>query len=371
MTAIALLRISSGLVLLALVSGGVAGAVIAQTSAGESAEAFPPMPNDRPPGASRAAWTVAAALGRGVNFGNMLEAPNEGDWGLSVREEFIDVTAGAGFTSVRLPVRWSNHAAATAPFAIDPRFFARVESVVDRLLAKGLFVVLNMHHYRQLDGDALDDEELPVELAVLDVRFLSLWRQIAERFRNKSDHLLLEIYNEPHGRMEPAKWNDLAARALNVIRRSDPGRIVVLGPTSWNEAEALSSLRVPNDANLIVTVHNYDPFDFTHQGAEWVHPVLPTGVHCCDAGQQAEAIAPLTQAKAWSDAARYPIYLGEFGAYSKADMPSRVTFTRLMRDQAEARGIPWAYWELASGFGLYDPAAHAWRGPLRAALLGP
>src|SRR5690349_22360861 len=108
------LSFSCGLIALALLSGGPTAAVVAQTSADEKLEAFPPMPNDRPPGASRAAWAVAAALGRGVNYGNMLEAPREGDWGLSVREEFIDATAGAGFASVRLPVRWSNHAAATA-----------------------------------------------------------------------------------------------------------------------------------------------------------------------------------------------------------------------------------------------------------------
>jgi endoglucanase len=328
------------------------------------------MPNDHPPGASSTARATAAALGRGVNFGNMLDAPQEGDWDLTVRDEFIDITADAGFATVRLPVRWSNHAAATAPFTIDPQFFARIESVLDKLLAKGLYVVLDMHHYRQLDGDALDSEEFAVDGAVVDVRFLVLWRQIAERFRGKNDHVLFELYNEPHGRLTSPKWNDIAARALNVVRKSNPDRIVVIGPTSWNEAEALSSLRLPNDASLIVTVHNYEPFDFTHQGAEWVQPVLPIGVRCCDASQRAEAIAPLVTAKAWSGATRYPIFLGEFGAYSTADMRSRVNFTRLMRDQAEARGIPWSYWELAAGFGVYDPVAHAWRAPLKDALLG-
>jgi endoglucanase len=358
--------------LLAVVSAYAGLATVAATGPGDNPgiEAFPPMPNDHPPGASGAARGTAAALGRGVNFGNMLDAPNEGDWGLTVRDEFIDAAAQAGFASVRLPVRWSNHAAATAPFTIDPQFFARVESVVDKLLAKGLYVVLNMHHYHQIDGDKLNSREFAVDSAIVDVRFLILWQQIAERFREKNDHLLFELYNEPHARLTPSAWNDLAARALNVVRKSNPDRIVVIGPTDWNAAHALSSLRLPNDANVIATVHNYQPFNFTHQGAEWVSPMRPTGVRCCDAGQQAAAIAPLTTAKAWSDANRYPIFLGEFGAYSKADMSSRVAFARLVRDQAEARGISWSYWELASSFGVYDPVAHAWRAPLRDALLG-
>ncbi len=333
-------------------------------------EAFPPMPNDRPPGASGAARATATALGRGLNFGNMLEAPKEGDWGLTVRDEFIDVTAEAGFASVRLPVRWSNHAAETAPFTVDPQFFARVESVVDKLLAKGLYVVLNMHHSHQLDGDRLNPGESPVDGAILHVRFLSLWQQIAARFRDRNDHLLFELYNEPHGRLTAERWNDLAARALNAVRKSNPDRIVVVGPVDWNAAKGLSSLKLPNDANLVVTVHNYQPFSFTHQGASWVSQALPTGVSCCDAGQRTAAIAPLATAKAWSDAARYPIFLGEFGAYSKAEMGSRVNFTRLMRDQTEARGMSWSYWELAAGFGVYDPAAHVWRAPLKEALLG-
>ncbi len=370
MTPVWLARVVFVLALLGTVSAY--GATAAVTSPGESAgiEAFPPMPNDHPPGASGAARGTAAALGRGVNFGNMLDAPNEGDWGLTVRDEFIDVTAQAGFASVRLPVRWSNHAAATAPFTIDPQFFARVESVLDKLLAKGLYVVLNMHHYHQLDGDTLSPREFAVDSPIVDVRFLTLWQQIAERFRGKNDHLLFELYNEPHGRLT-AKWNDLAARALNVIRNSNPDRIVVIGPTDWNAAQALSALRLPNDARVIATVHNYQPFNFTHQGASWVSQALPTGVSCCDAGQRTAAIAPLATAKAWSDAARYPIFLGEFGAYSKAEMGSRVNFTRLMRDQTEARGMSWSYWELAAGFGVYDPAAHVWRAPLKEALLGP
>ena len=31
--------------------------------------------------------------------------------------------------------------------------------------------------------------------------------------------------------------------------------------------------------------------------------------------------------------------------------------------------MSWAYWEFASGFGSYDPAAGAWRQPLLHALL--
>jgi endoglucanase len=318
------------------------------------------MANDNPPGASPEALAIAAALDRGVNFGNMLEPPNEGEWGLTVIEEFFDAAVNGGFDTVRLPVRWSNHASVNAPYTIDSDFMDRVEVIVDRLLADGHYVVMDMHHHRQFDGDNLDPNEFMVSANVLDVRFLTMWQQIAERFQNKSDHLLFEIYNEPHGRLTNDKWNDLAARALNVIRLTNPTRVVVIGPTQWNNANALSALRLPNDANLIVTIHNYEPFNFTHQGATWVSPVPPTGVSCCNATQQAQIVAPLNTAQTWSNANDYPIFLGEFGAYSAAPAASRYEFTRFVRDQAEARGMGWTYWELAAGFGVYDPVAHEW-----------
>ena len=61
----------------------------------------------------------------------------------------------------------------------------------------------------------------------------------------------------------------------------------MIGPTSWNSANDLRLLKLPNDANLIATVHDYNPFRFTHQGAEWVNPILPVGVTCCSAAQEA------------------------------------------------------------------------------------
>ena len=355
-----------------LIAGACAagGGSTAAPQAVPDIDAYPPLPNDAPPGASSHALQIATSIGRGVNFGNMLEAPTEGAWGLSVTDDFIDKAAAAGFASVRLPVRWSNHASAVAPFTIDPAFMARVESVVDKLLAKGVVVVLNMHHYRQLDGDQLDPGEVAVADAAVDVRFVMLWEQVATRFRGRGARLVFELYNEPHGRINGEAWNVLAARALGVVRRTNPDRVVVIGPTSWNAASDLSLLKMPNDANLIATVHNYAPFRFTHQGAEWVSPVLPVGVTCCSTSQQAEMTAPLDVAKAWSAAKRYPVYVGEFGAYSKADDASRITFNRQMRDVMESRGMSWTYWEFASGFGVYDPVKLSFRQGLLDSLLG-
>ncbi len=66
-------------------------------------------------------------LGRGMNLGNALEAPNEGEWGLTLKEDYFEAIRRAGFDSVRIPIRWSAHAGAYAPYTIDERFFSRVD----------------------------------------------------------------------------------------------------------------------------------------------------------------------------------------------------------------------------------------------------
>lgn len=311
---------------------------------------------------------VAHALRRGINLGNMLDAPREGDWGVKLEPEYIDKAAGA-FNTVRLPVRWSNNAAPTADARLDEAFATRVDSVVDALLAKGVYVILDMHHYSQLSGGTVLRNEVEVDPAVLETRLVNMWRQIALRYRDRSPRLIFELLNEPNGRMNGEPWNKLAAEALAAVRASNPTRTVLIGPGEWNAIGELPKLRLPRDRNLIVSVHNYDPFPFTHQGADWLATKWPTGVPCCDAAQRKQVTDALDSARRWNQASGYPLHLGEFGAFEKADMDSRAAYTRLVRDEAERRGIGWAYWEFASTFGVYSPQTGEWVAPIRRALL--
>lgn len=94
------------------------------------------------------------------------------------------------------------------------------------------------------------------------------------------------------------------------------------------------------------------------------------GVPNCPATQRQAIVAPLDVAQAWSRTHRYPVFVGEFGAYSRAPAASRIAFNRFMRDAAEARGMRWQYWEFASGFGVYDPGADTFRAELLDSLVG-
>jgi endoglucanase len=122
---------------------------------------------------------------------------------------------------------------------------------------------------------------------------------------------------------------------------------------------------------LIVTFHYYSPFEFTHQAAEWVRGSRKwKGTTWQGTQRQEEALGKdFAKAAAWGRKNRRPLFLGEFGAYSAADMDSRARWTRAVAREAEKHGMSWAYWEFGSGFGAYDPLAGTWRPPLLRSLL--
>ena len=80
-------------------------------------------------------------------------------------------------------------------------------------------------------------------------------------------------------------------------------------------------------------------------------------------------IEALDKAVAWSEKHGVPLWMGEFGAYKKADMQSRVKWTKFVREQADVRNIPWAYWEFGSEFGVYDRKLQDWNKGLLEALI--
>ena len=158
------------------------------------------------------------------------------------------------------------------------------------------------------------------------------------------------------------------------MRRTNPDRNLILGPGEWNSFNNLSSLVLPDDdRHIIVTFHYYLPFHFTHQGAEWAQGSqewLGTTWEGKDSEKKAIA-SDLDQAAAWAKKKDRPLYLGEFGAYYKADLDSRVRWTDYLARQAEARGMSWAYWEFGAGFGIYERDLKIWMTPLLNALIPP
>lgn len=212
------------------------------------------------------------ALGRSMNFGNALEAPREGDWGIRLEEAYFETIKKAGFKTIRLPVSWTHYAGKSAPYTISPTIFSRVDWAIEQATKRGMNIIVNVHHYDELNANPTKEG----------ARYIAMWKQIAERYKSEGSDVYFELLNEPHGAFDanPELWNTLLLQAYQEVRKTNPNRKLIIGPVNYNSIDSLSSLRLPKDANIIATVHFYDPFPFTHQGPNFDGSPggLPTGV---------------------------------------------------------------------------------------------
>jgi endoglucanase len=330
---------------------------------------------------------------RGINLGNGLDAPSEGEWGVVLDVKHFEMAKAAGFDHVRLPVRFSAHAAEVAPFTIDTRFFERVDWALDQAQHFGLNVILDLHHYNEL----MDDPNAHFR------RFVALWQQISDRYENRPTSVAFELLNEPSKNLDPNRTNALYSETISLIRKKHPKRTIFVDSYFWANTNYLRTLKLPDDAAIVAQFHMYQPILFTHQGAPWMGPeYATTGV--VFPGPPKTPIVPVDEAKkiSWvrdffdgynrlpteknpsgmsivvgeferaynyAKTSGHRVYLGEFAAIDKADQDSRYRFLKAVRGEAEKRGIGWCYWDDGGMNKAMNIADGTWVKPIDDALL--
>jgi endoglucanase len=267
----------------------------------------------------------------------------------------------AGFDFVRVPLMAFRHM--DAQNRLDPVWLAKLDDVVRQAQRAGLGIILDEHDFDPCSADvAMCRERLP-----------AFWRQVAPRYAAAPRSVAFELLNEPHDKLDAPTWNALFAELLVTVRQSNPTRIVVVGPTSWNSFKELPTLKLPADPNLLVTFHYYDPFHFTHQGATWAGEEVKHlhGVTWGSDADRATVARDFDQVAAWSKANDRPVLLGEFGAFDKSGTPIelRAAWTAAIRGEAERRGFGWGYWQFEGDFIVWDMANQRWVEPIRKALI--
>jgi len=277
------------------------------------------------------------------------------------QEKYFRLIKEAGFNHVRINLHPFRDGKLGTDHAIGAAWFETLDWAVRQALAAELLVILDFHEFQAMGDDPVGNKE----------RFLAVWRQIAEHCKDAPESVLFEILNEPNKKLTPELWNPLLREALAIIRESNPRRTVVVGPTSWNNINDLAKLDLPgDDRNLIVTVHYYSPFPFTHQGAAFAGLADKTGVPWNGSQPEQQAILQdFDKAQAWARKEQRPIYLGEFGVYDKAETASPVRWTSFVTRQADERGWSWAWWQFDGDFVLYDVRQDRWVEPILHALL--
>lgn len=296
---------------------------------------------------------------RGVNLGNALEAPNEGDWGYRIEDDHLAAIADAGFDGVRLPVRWDVHADSTAPFEIDPRFVDRVRTVIETALARDLYVQLDMHHYDGLNQAPQQHSE----------RARDLWLQVAWEMRDFEDRLIFEPFNEPNGEYwRNATLTEFQRDVIATIKQMRPERTVVVGPGNWQNIDALDDWQPPATANA-VSVHYYEPHSFTHENAEWLGADAPQfGREWGTPADHAAVRGHIERAASWGARHGVAMQLGEFGVNRALPVQQRAAWTRTVREACDASGMAWCVWDFAGAFPIWDRDRRAFIPPMLEAL---
>lgn len=320
-------------------------------------------------------------LGKGTNLAHWLsQSQRRGEERRRfIRERDIAYIAELGFDHVRLPIdeeqMWDEDGNR------NDEAFAIMLDAVRWSLDHHLKVLVDLHILRSHHFNA-DDKPLwtdPGEQA----RFIALWRDLSSALREfPTDSVAYELMNEPVAD-DPEDWNRLVARAFAAVRELEPERTIVIGSNRWQSVDTFDQLRVPDDPNIILSYHFYEPFLLTHYDTSWTFldgysgPVHYPGIILSEAesaalpDDQKDTVAgwvgrrfdretllgmmekPLRVAQQLG----LPLYCGEYGVFDKAPAADRLRWYRDMQSIFAEHGISAANWNYKSDqFGLvgYD-----------------
>ncbi len=305
---------------------------------------------------------TVAAMQPSWNLGNTLDAiPDETSWGnpLTTKALFDKIKA-EGFRSVRIPVTWSGHQSATAPYTIDAAWMNRVKQVVDWALADGLYVVLNVHHDswqwisdhahrpRQRPGPFqghLDPDRRP--------------RSATPRSHCSSRATTSRSSTTPTD-AQGIEYNSEFNTAFHTVVRQSGGnnatRLLMLPTLHTNAGQEfldalVGEMKSLNDANLVATVHFYGWYPFS---------VNVAGGTKFDATAQKDMSDTFTRIRDTLTSKGVPVYLGEYGLLNYPDHhhPARVEpgeglkYFEQFGYEARAAGVTTALWD---AFNFLEP----------------
>ncbi len=314
-----------------------------------------------------------APFSRGINLTGWFQVNSPGHIQFTrfTKKDFQNIKS-LGCDVVRLPVNMHSFTSGEPLFTVDPLYFSFLDSAITWCEELSLYIILDNHSF---DPNVSTSPDIGNILT-------SVWKQTSLRYKNRSDFLLYEILNEPHGITTQA-WGEIQKQVINAIRANDSRHIIVVGGSGYNSYMELKNLPVYSDQKLLYTFHFYDPFVFTHQGASWVAPSMEplSGVPFpYDAAGMPGIPASLRNTWIESNLLSYPvngnvssiknlidiaiefrnsrgvnIFCGEFGVYiPNSDPDDRIYWYDAVCQYLEENNIPWTMWDYKGSFGLFN-----------------
>jgi endoglucanase len=232
----------------------------------------------------------------------------------------------------------------------------------------GLRVVLDLHILR---SHHFNEQEKPLWTHPEEQdKFIQLWKDLSNAVRQWPNSMLAyEFMNEPVAD-DPEQWNTLLSRVADSIRYWEPARVLVIGSNRWQSATTFDQLKIPpNDKNILLSFHFYEPFHLTHYQASWTdlkdfkgdvnYPgqIVLNGVTPEEKRVYNRDTLEKMMQKPLALAAKLnlPLYCGEFGAINKSPVDPKLAWYKDMVAVFEKNGIAYANWNYKAGsFGIVD-----------------
>jgi endoglucanase len=319
-----------------------------------------------------------APFHRGMNLANWFEnfsSISEIHFKLYTKKDFENIKS-LGCDHIRLPLELFDMTGPAPDYTLDPLLFIFLDQIIDWSEELDLYLILDNHSW---DPDSVTDPDIKDQL-------LAVWKQLADRYKDRSNLICYEILNEPHG-IADAVWHNIQQQAIDTIRAYDQTHTLIVGPANWNSYNNLKYMPEFTGENLIYTFHFYEPHVFTHQGAAWNIPSMENlgGVpYPYDAARMPDLPEELkgtwvedrynaypiegndTWVRSQIDIAiqfmnerQVPLWCGEFGAYMpNSQTEDRARWLETVRTYLEDNGIAWALFEYGGGFGIFEPGSN-------------
>lgn len=321
-------------------------------------------------GEFRTSRQIADAIKVGWNLGNTFDCydsnhtkiSTETSWGnIKTTEEMINGIKDAGFNAIRIPVTWGEHMDGNV---IQTEWLDRIQEVVDYAYNNNMFVIINMHH-----DDYIWFNPAESEYSQDSQKLISIWEQISERFKDYGDRLLFEGMNEPRTIDSKNEWmggtpeeraviNKYEQDFVNTVRASGGNNsertLIITSYAASAETAAIDDVIIPDDKNIILSVHYYAPWkfsegidsDFTDNGkSELDNKFAELKEKFIDKGT--------------------PVIIGEFGCVNATDNATRAEYYNYYISSAKANGIKCFVWDNGkssgeSSFGLFNRGNLSW-----------
>ena len=287
------------------------------------------------------------------------------------RKDFQDIKS-LGSDAIRLPINLHDMTSGAPSYTIDPLLFSFLDSAVNWAEQLQLYLLIDNHSFDPATSTSAD----------IGLILNKVWPQIAEHYKDRSNYIMYEVLNEPHG-ISNQLWGNIQQQSIDAIRSKDTKHTIIVGPSGYNSYNDLAQMPVYTDQNLIYTFHFYDPFIFTHQGATWNTPSMLSlagvpfpynaasmppcpndlkGTWVEQALNNYPSDGTIQKVKSLIDIAvnfrnarNVNIYCGEFGTYMpNSDTAHRVFWYKTVREYLEEKEIPWTIWDYKGSFGLFE-----------------